>query len=284
MTGKHVNTQLPKILGAARLYEMTGQQRDATIASFFWDSVVDNRTFAPGGMDLRERFCAAGEEANRLSWNNCETCAVYNMLKLTRHLFGWQPDARYMDYYERALYNTILGSQDPDSGGFTYFNSLKPGHFKIYSVAVRCDVVLRGLGHGEPLEVRRHDLLPRRRYVVGESLHSLGTQVAGEGRDHPAGNSVSDKDTTTIAVATKQEQKLAVKIRVPYWVTQDAASHRQRRETNGRSEAAELPDALPHVEGRRHDQSAVPHGAASAACPGRQGKCRRHVWSACLGG
>ena len=49
------------------------------------------------------------------------------------HLFGWQPDARQMDYYERGLYNTILGTQDPDSGGFTYFNSLKPGHFKIYS-------------------------------------------------------------------------------------------------------------------------------------------------------
>ena len=133
LTGMHLNTNLPKILGAARTFEMTGEQRYETIANFFWDSVIDSRTFAPGGMDVHERFIAPGEEAKRLEWNNSETCGVYTMLKLSRHLFGWQPDARYMDFYERALYNIILGSQDPDSGGHTYFNPLRPGHFKIYS-------------------------------------------------------------------------------------------------------------------------------------------------------
>jgi DUF1680 family protein len=52
---------------------------------------------------------------------------------LTRHLFAWKPDVAYADYYERALYNQILASQEPGSGMFTYFVSLKPGHFRTYS-------------------------------------------------------------------------------------------------------------------------------------------------------
>jgi len=81
----------------------------------------------------REHFYEAGDESAHLAWNSSETCSVYNMLKLTRSVFSWNPSAATMDYYERALYNQILGSQDPDSGGVTYFYCLKPGHFKIYS-------------------------------------------------------------------------------------------------------------------------------------------------------
>ena len=221
LTGKHVNTLLPKIIGAARLYELSGEQRYATIASFFWDSVVDIRTFAPGGMDLRERFCAPGEEAKRLSWNNCETCAVYNLLKLTRHLFGWQPDARHMDYYERALYNTILGSQDPDSGGFAYFNSLKPGHFKIYSVPFDAMWCCVGSGmeshskYADTIYCHDADTLWVNLFIPSElKWQEKGVTIRQE-TEFPKNN------ITTIAVAAKQEQKFAVKVRVPYWVTQE---------------------------------------------------------------
>ena len=62
-----------------------------------------------------------------------ETCNTYNMLKLTEHLFAWAPSVETMDFYERALYNQILASQDPCTGMFAYFISMKPGHFKTYS-------------------------------------------------------------------------------------------------------------------------------------------------------
>ncbi len=222
LTGKHVNTLLPKILGAAWLYEMTGQQRDATIASFLWDSVIDKRTFAPGGMDLRERFCAAGEEAKKLDWNNCESCAVYNMMKLTRHLFAWQPEAQKMDYYERALYNTILGTQDPDSGGFTYFNSLRPGHFKLYSTpfdAMWCCVGSGMESHSKYADtIYSHDAdtLWVNLFIPSE----LKWQAKGVAIRQETGFPLNN--ITTIKVATKQAQKFNVRIRVPYWVTQDA--------------------------------------------------------------
>lgn len=220
LTGKHVNTQLPKIIGSARLYEMSGEQRHATIAGFFWDSVVDARTFAPGGMDLRERFCAPGEEAKKLAWNNCETCPVYNMLKLTRHLFGWQPDARYMDYYERALYNTILGSQDPDSGGFTYFNALKPGHFKIYSVPF--DSMWCCVGSGMENHSKYADTI----YCRDAGSLWVNLFIPSELKWQEKGVTIRQETKfpqdgiTTIAIAAKQAQKFDVKIRVPYWATQ----------------------------------------------------------------
>ena len=220
LTGKHVNTLLPKIIGAARMYELTGQQRDATIASFLWDSVIDVRTFALGGMDLGERFCAPGEEAKNLSWNNCETCAVYNMMKLTRHLFSWQPDARHMDYYERALYNTILGSQDPDSGGFTYFNSLRPGHFKVYSVPFDSMWCCMGSGmeshskYADTIYFHDADTLWVNLFIPSElQWQAKGVTIRQE-------TGFPGKDTTTLKIATKQAQKFNVKIRVPYWATQ----------------------------------------------------------------
>ena len=217
LTGKHVNTNLPKILGAARLYELDGQQRDATIANFLWDSMVDSRTFAPGGMDVRERYIAAGQESKQLATNASESCVVYNTLKLTRQLFGWQPDARYMDYYERGLYNTILSSQDPKSGGYTYFNSMKPGHFKIYSSpedAMWCCVGTGMENHSKYADTiysRDAESLWVNLFIPSElNWQEKGLTVRQE-TEFPV------KDTTTLKIGTKQAQKLSVKIRVPYW-------------------------------------------------------------------
>lgn len=133
MPGKHSNTQVPKAIGSARQYELTGNERDKTIASFFWQTMVHHHTYANGGNSNYE-YC--GEEdrlSDRLSDNTSETCNTYNMLKLTRHLFAWQPDAALGDYYERALYNHILASQNPDDGMMCYFVPLRMGTRKTFS-------------------------------------------------------------------------------------------------------------------------------------------------------
>ena len=133
LPGKHSNTNVPKAIGSARQYELTGNKRDATIASFFWETMVHNHSYVIGGNSNYEYCGEAGKLNERLSDNTCETCNTYNMLKLTRHLFAWQPSSQLMDYYERALYNHILASQNPENGMMTYFVPLRMGTKKQFS-------------------------------------------------------------------------------------------------------------------------------------------------------
>ena len=133
LAGKHSNTQIPKIIGLARLYEVTGNDRDRKTAKFFWDAVVNHHTYVMGGNSNGEYLSSPDKLADKLTTNTCETCNTYNMLKLTRHLFEWHPDAKEMDFYERAYYNHILASQDPSTGMVTYFVPLATNSFRHYS-------------------------------------------------------------------------------------------------------------------------------------------------------
>lgn len=133
LPGLHANTQIPKITGVARRYELTGAIEDRAIASFFWDRVVQHHSYVTGGHSEREHFGPPDRLAGRLGTDTTETCNTYNMLKLTKHLFCWDAACEKADFYERALYNHILGSQNPEDGMMCYFIPLKPGHFKTYS-------------------------------------------------------------------------------------------------------------------------------------------------------
>lgn len=133
LPGKHANTQIPKIIGAARSYEIVQDAQGRTIAENFWRRVVRDHSWAIGGNSDGEFFFSPNTAAEHLSAATAETCNTYNMLRLTERLFGWQPRVEYADFEERALYNHILASQEPKQGMFTYFMSLKPGHFKTYS-------------------------------------------------------------------------------------------------------------------------------------------------------
>ena len=121
LPGKHSNTQIPKIIGCARRYELTGNPADAAVARNFWDIMVHHHTYVIGGNSDHEYLEAADHLNDFLSESTCETCNTYNMLKLTRHLFSWNPDSHLADYYERALYNDILASQNPENAMMCYF-------------------------------------------------------------------------------------------------------------------------------------------------------------------
>src|SRR5262249_6943237 len=133
LNGVHANTQIPKAIGAARDYEMTGEKRYYDVASFFWDRVAHHRSYVIGGNSDGEAFFPPETFSKHLGSSSTETCNTYNMLKLTRHLFGWEPSAEKMDFYERGLYNHILASQDPATGMMCYYVPLRPGAFKTYS-------------------------------------------------------------------------------------------------------------------------------------------------------
>ena len=147
LAGIHANTQIPKILGEARSYELTGCPRSETIAEFFWDAVTRSHTYVTGGNSDHEVFNPAGKLSDYLSEYTTETCNTYNMLKLTRHLFTWKALPVYADYYERALYNHILSSQDPVSGGVTYYHTLHPGSAKGFQFAFVNNTCCVGTGY-----------------------------------------------------------------------------------------------------------------------------------------
>lgn len=136
LAGFHANTQIPKILGAIREYHQTSTARYRTIAQNFWDIVLAHHTYCIGGNSNGEFFQTPDSIAGQLSDTTCETCNTYNMLKLSRQLFFTDPtQTRYMDYYERGLFNQILGQQDPQSahGFVTYYQPMRPGGIKTYA-------------------------------------------------------------------------------------------------------------------------------------------------------
>lgn len=129
----HANTQIPKLIGLARLYEVHGQDAHAKAANYFWRRVTQHHSYVIGGHGDREYFFEADTIAKHLTEQTCEACCSYNMLKLTRHLYSWQPDAAYFDYYERTHLNHILAHQDPATGMFTYMTPLMSGVARAYS-------------------------------------------------------------------------------------------------------------------------------------------------------
>jgi hypothetical protein len=129
----HSNTQIPKLIGLARLHELTGRQSDAAAVDFFWKRVTQHHSYVIGGNGDREYFSAPDSIAAHITEQTCEACSSYNMLKMTRHLYSWAPDAAYFDYYERTHLNHILAHQNPRTGMFTYMTPLMSGMAREYS-------------------------------------------------------------------------------------------------------------------------------------------------------
>ena len=130
---KHTNTFIPKVIAEARNYELTQNETSKKLSEFFWHTMIDHHTFAPGCSSDKEHFFDPKKCSKHLTGYTGETCCTYNMLKLSRHLFCWTGDSSIADYYERALYNHILGQQDPETGMVTYFLPLLSGSHKLYS-------------------------------------------------------------------------------------------------------------------------------------------------------
>jgi len=130
----HANTQVPKLIGLARIHELNGKPEPANAASFFWTTVTEHHSYVIGGNADREYFSAPDTIAEHITEQTCEHCNTYNMLKLTRHLYSWKPDAAYFDYYERAHLNHVMAAQNPATGGFTYMTPLMTGSRRGYSM------------------------------------------------------------------------------------------------------------------------------------------------------
>lgn len=129
----HANTQIPKLVGLARIHELTGNQPPGDAALFFWTAVTQHHSYVIGGNADREYFSAPDTIAEHITEQTCEHCITYNMLKLTRHLYSWQPLGSYFDYYERAHLNHVMAAQNPATSGLTYMTPLMTGAERDYS-------------------------------------------------------------------------------------------------------------------------------------------------------
>ena len=149
----HANTQVPKVVGFERIAELTGDEAYHEASAYFWDIVTGERTLAFGGNSRREHF--PSKEACQdfvTDIDGPETCNTNNMLKLSEELHRRNPEARYADFYELATFNHILSSQHPEHGGYVYFTSARPRHYRNYSApneAMWCCVGTGMENHGK---------------------------------------------------------------------------------------------------------------------------------------
>jgi hypothetical protein len=134
LTGKHANTQIPKVIGLERIATLTGDKAADSGARFFWENVTGKRSVAFGGNSVSEHFNDPKDFHRMIEHREGpETCNTYNMLRLTEQLFASAPKAAYADYYERALYNHTLASIHPTVPGYVYFTPIRPAHYRVYS-------------------------------------------------------------------------------------------------------------------------------------------------------
>ncbi len=145
LDNKHANTNIPKAIGFERIGELSGDDKYERAGHFFWETVTTNRSLAFGGNSRREFFPAKAACTEFIDdVEGPESCNSYNMLKLTEDLFRVDPLAKYIDYYERTVYNHILSTQNPDNGGYVYFTPARPRSYRVYSAPPgkwRCGVV-----------------------------------------------------------------------------------------------------------------------------------------------
>lgn len=130
----HANTQIPKVIGYQRIAELAHDVQYHNASEYFWEIVTRQRSLAFGGNSRREHFPT---KENCIDYINDidgpESCNTYNMLKLTENLNRVKPDGMYGDFYETAMFNHILSAQHPQHGGYVYFTSARPRHYRNYS-------------------------------------------------------------------------------------------------------------------------------------------------------
>jgi len=221
LTGLHANTQIPKVVGFARIAELGGDASWGNAARFFWETVVEKRSVAIGGNSIREHFNPVDDFAPLAeSREGPETCNTYNMLRLTELLFREEPAARYADYYERALFNHILSSIHPDHGGLVYFTPLRPRHYRVYSQPGTCFWCCVGSG------MESHSKYGHFIFAHSESELYVNLFIASELTWPERGlvlrqeTSFPDESATTLALSLEEPQRFALQVRHPGWVAQ----------------------------------------------------------------
>lgn len=231
---RHANQHIPQIIGALKVYEATAQAGKADmyyydVAENFWQMTVSRYAYSIGGVGVGEAFPKEPytQAANIMGDRNCETCAAYNMMKLTKMLNNYDPDnAEYMDYYERTLYNQILASQTPNvtdnmHNGTTYMLPIGPGAKRLFGGDYDSFTCCHGTGMENHVKYQEAAYAKTANDLyVGLYLPSTltwtdkGVKVVQE--------TTFPSDTTKLtvsALAGQTAKTFNMKLRVPYWAS-----------------------------------------------------------------
>jgi uncharacterized protein len=243
LTGMHANTQIPKVIGYKRVADLNGDNLWNNAAEFFWGTVVDDRSVSIGGNSVREHFHPADDYSSMVeSVEGPETCNTYNMMRLTAMLWLTDPQSKYIDYYERAMYNHILSSQHPESG-FVYFTPMRPNHYRVYSESQLdfwCCV-----GSGLENHAKYGELI----YAHNDNDLFVNLFVPSTLKWKEKGLSLEQStefpfaDRTDIKIELEKAAKFTLFVRKPGWVTEgEMKLHVNGKEIKGiESEGAYLP-------------------------------------------
>jgi DUF1680 family protein len=225
LKGLHANTNIPKVVGAARRYELTGDLRYRRIAEYFWRQVTTQRAYCTGGTSNGEGWeTEPGILSTQLSGYTQEDCTTYNMLKLTRHIFGWTADPACADYYERALFNGILGSQHPRDGEKLYYVNLAAGLWKLFGTPGQdywcCTGTMSESFAQLGDSIYFHDAagVYVNLFIASElNWAERGVRLVQDTR-------FPEEEGTTLRIQTGKPVRFALRIRVPYWASGGTAA------------------------------------------------------------
>ncbi|MGZ3754117.1 MAG: beta-L-arabinofuranosidase domain-containing protein [Mucilaginibacter sp.] len=234
LTGLHANTQIPKVVGFQRIAELTNDSNYSSAARFFWQTVVRNRSISIGGNSVREHFNPADNFESMIeSEQGPETCNSNNILKLSKMLFLDEGKPEYIDFYERLLYNHILSSQHPVTGGFVYFTPIHPQHYRVYSTADESFWCCVGTGmenhgkYGELIYSHKNNNV-----YVNLFIPSV-LQWKQNGIKLTQQNKFPDEEQTALSVDVSAPKRFTIFIRKPQWVKDGGFAIK----VNGKNEA-----------------------------------------------
>jgi uncharacterized protein len=216
----HANTNIPKIIGAARGYELTGDTRYRQISENFYRIVTEHHIYCTGGTSDGEMWHAADAIASQLGPAAEECCCSYNMMKLARHLFGQQPDAKFFDYYERLLINVRYGTQDRN-GMLMYYVPLQPGMYKTFGTPFDAFWCCTGTGSEEYAKLTDSIYFHDDHNLFVNLFIPSTLDWTERGLKLRQTTKLPYEDHVTFTVDRAPTSPVALKIRVPYWATKD---------------------------------------------------------------
>ena len=223
LQGLHANTHVPKIIGAARMYEVTGDRRYRQIAEYFLEEVLTARSYVIGNTSLDEHWrTAPGKLAGTLGWTNTECCVAYNLMKLERLVFGWTADARWMDAYERSLFNCRLGTQNAQ-GLKQYFFPLAAGYWRAYNSPEESFWCCTGTGAEEFAKFTDTIFFHRGGDVYVNQFIAATLDWKDEGLVIEQATQFPQEQGTTLKIKSSHPAARTIHVRIPGWTTEEAA-------------------------------------------------------------
>ncbi|HKM83796.1 MAG TPA: beta-L-arabinofuranosidase domain-containing protein [Candidatus Acidoferrum sp.] len=222
LQGLHANTNVPKIIGAARMYEVTGDRRYRQIAEYFLEEVLTARNYVIGNTSLDEHWKTPPNQLEgTLGWTNAECCVAYNLMKLQRHVFSWTADVRWMDAYERALFNCRLGTQNAQ-GLKQYFFPLAAGYWRAYNSPEESFWCCTGTGTEEFAKFSDTIYFHRGSDVYVNQFIPSTLDWKDEGLVIQQVTEFPREQGTTLKIKSSRPASRTIHVRIPSWTTEDA--------------------------------------------------------------